>query len=371
MLNSQVKAAILERLQPLVMRDGHLRYRDAECEQLESHLRALVPSEKCLLCSSGTAALEIGLRACGIDSDSQVMISCYDYPGNFWAIERSGARPLLVDVEADGWRIDIGRMREALNQRKTSEMPRALVVSHLHGQLQAMTALKEICQRFGIVLVEDCCQAIGATVDGRRAGEWGDLAVFSFGGGKLVSSGRGGALLVNSKSVAQRAVIAAGAGSGPYELSEIQAAVASVQLEWLPKILETQRQFFASMQGDLDRISEHCLWKLYCPQPAMPGESSIYQYGWLLRDQEEGFGAAEDRLQQLMVSPTATSLSLGRGFDGFHRRSQRRCDRLMTLENGPLIASQTVLMHHRVQWSGHSPEGVAVELVKALDSLLS
>src|SRR5262249_55040345 len=141
-------------------------------------------------CASGTLAVELALRALRVGPGDEVVLAGYDYGGNFLSVHAVGAVPVLADVEPGGARLDARRGGEALGPAT-----RAVIASQLHGGLADMAALAEACAARGVAVVEDAAQGPGATVQGRPAGAWGDLGVFSFGGSKLLAAGRGGALV--------------------------------------------------------------------------------------------------------------------------------------------------------------------------------
>ena len=115
-----------------------------------------------------------------------MILAAYDFPGNFRSVEAVGARPVLVDIDPRTWCLDSGRIAAAV-----SPATRAVIVSHLHGGLADMAQICEIASAHHLSVIEDACQAAGAQVQGRPAGAWGDAAVLSFGGSKLLTAGRG------------------------------------------------------------------------------------------------------------------------------------------------------------------------------------
>jgi len=202
------------------------KYQAGQGERLESVLRDYHQIEHVLLCGSGNYAVELALRALKIRPGDEVILSDYDYPGNFQSIHAVGATPVLVDVEPRSWNLSLEAVREAIGPTT-----KAILASHLHGGRVPMKVLMELAHERGLAVVEDACQCAGALVDGRRVGTWGDVGVLSFGGSKLLTSGRGGALLTNDAGVAQRArnhLVRAGNIVCP--LSELQAALLFPQL---------------------------------------------------------------------------------------------------------------------------------------------
>jgi len=166
---------------------------------LQTSLQNLFNCAHSLLSCSGTMAVELALRGVGVKSGDEVILAAYDFPGNFRAIEAIGAMPVLVDVVKDGWVIDAHDVASAVSE-KTS----AVLVSHLHGQLCDLALLREKLPK-PIPIVEDCCQVPGASFGGKPCGAAGDVSVLSFGGSKLLSAGRGGAVLSNDESVIGKA----------------------------------------------------------------------------------------------------------------------------------------------------------------------
>lgn len=365
-LAKQIEVSIAETLCQLAAGKAYRIYRGDFQERLEALLVESMPGRSCMTTSSGTAAVEIVLRAAGVGSGDQVILSAYDYPGNFWAVERVGAFPVLVDVEPDGWQIDLSALQEAL-----SRLPKckAVIASHLHGQLQKSQAIRQLCDDRGVLFVEDCCQAIGARADGQAVGMAGHAAVFSFGGGKLISAGRGGALVTQEAALAQRARVAAGAGSGPYAMSELQAAIAVAQLPYLDSINRLCCRYFSELAAQLEQqhLAGGGRWLMPQAVELASETNSIYQAGCLLRPESETDQIAEldptratatwlpgsspgETLLQPIVSrlPTEMRQHIGSGFPGFHRRSERRCLRISPLDNAARTSASTLVLHHRL-----------------------
>jgi dTDP-4-amino-4,6-dideoxygalactose transaminase len=139
--------------------------------------------------SSGTIAVELALRGLKVAAGDEVILAAYDFPGNFRAIEAIGARPMLVDLAPGTWTLDVDHVEAAI-----SPVTKAIVVSHLHGSLADMQRLCELANERGLTIVEDACQVPGASISGRPTGSWGDCGILSFGGSKLLTAGRGGAI---------------------------------------------------------------------------------------------------------------------------------------------------------------------------------
>ena len=197
------------------------QYKAGQSERLEAWLREYHAIEHVLLCSSGNCAVELGLRALKIGPGDEVILADYDYPGNFLNIHAVGATPVLVDVEPSSWSMNVAAVREAIGPRT-----KAILASHLHGGRVAMGPLVALAREKGLLVLEDAAQAPGALIEGRRAGTWGDAGVLSFGGSKVLSAGRGGALLTPHADIAQRARgHLLRAGNIVWPMTELQAAL--------------------------------------------------------------------------------------------------------------------------------------------------
>ncbi|MEO8271522.1 MAG: DegT/DnrJ/EryC1/StrS aminotransferase family protein [Aureliella sp.] len=349
MLKNQISEAVRAAVLQVLADDGFRRYEGSQCERLSVELAQRFSASDVLLCSSGTAAIEIALRAAGVGPGDEVLLSAYDYPGNFWAIERVGARPLLIDVEPNGWRIAVDQLSQAWEDSPAPAL-KAMVVSHLHGQLQDMHALRNWCEQYGLILIEDACQAIGARVNGKAVGSTSHASILSFGGGKVLSAGRGGALFTTNKDFAQRARVCAGAGSGPYALSELQAATVVAQLPWLNAVDERCRCYFTQLADGLQNLTG-----VTCPYVDALPNTSFYQGGFL-----------SDFQSDVVEKLTTAGFPAGVGFAGFHRRSSRRCRRWQTLPNTASVAARTVAIHYSAALDPNLPAAQVAALVSQL-----
>jgi perosamine synthetase len=196
---------------------------------LEAELAQFHGIPHAITCASGTLAVEVALRTLRVGAEDEVVMSAYDYEPNFLTLHAVGAKPVLIDVCPDNWNLDPNYLAAAISPKT-----KAIICSHLHGGIVPMREVMEIARERGIGVVEDASQASGATVQGKPAGTWGDIGVLSFGGSKLLTAGRGGAMLFTDPQLHQRARLWLHRGIqqwGP--LSELQAAAVRPQLRKL------------------------------------------------------------------------------------------------------------------------------------------
>ena len=204
------------------------KYNGPNCEQLVADLKTWSGCDYVELCASGTAASELALRAFKVGSGDEVIIGAYDYAASFKNALMLGATPVLADVDPATLSIRIDQIEDAI-----TDNTKAIVVSHLHGGVVNMREVMAIADRHGLPVLEDACQATGGEIGGQRLGSFGTLGIISFGGSKLMTAGRGGAILGNDEQLFQRIHLHSFRGNTAYPLSELQAAVLVPQLEGL------------------------------------------------------------------------------------------------------------------------------------------
>jgi len=348
-----VRAALEE-----VYTDGHWgRYDGPYGEKLTNALAAKHEVARVHLCSSGTVAVELALRGLKVGEGDEVILAAYDFPGNFRSVEAVGARPVLIDLATGGWTVDAATIEQAI-----SPQVRAVIVSHLHGSVADMRSIRDLANRYGLAVVEDACQAAGATVQGRPAGSWGDVGVLSFGGSKLLTAGRGGAVLTNRDDIPQRIKIFADRGNDAYPLSQLQAAVLLPQLD----SLDARN---AARLANVQRLVEQLAGLPWVQPFALPNETAtspmvsaanlpaFYKVGWLVSPSGNNEPTAESRSvggkEAASLARTwftkalrAEGVAMDEGFRGFVRRSSARCRVAGSLENAARAAAGTAILHH-------------------------
>ena len=227
-----------------------------EVNTFESAFAEFCQVQYCKGVANGTDALEIALRALGVDGKgideaSEVITVANAGMYSTCAILNVGAKPVYADVEEDSYNISVTCVEELISP-KTS----AIIATHLYGRMANMKALRKVADKYKIPLLEDCAQAHGAEIDGKKAGSWGDASAFSFYPTKnLGALGDGGAIITNSKEINDKVASLRQYGwSSKYHvrdkggknsrLDELQAAILSAKLKHLPQWTK-QRQTVA------------------------------------------------------------------------------------------------------------------------------
>jgi dTDP-4-amino-4,6-dideoxygalactose transaminase len=210
-----------------------------EVEALEREVAAYAGVAHGVGVASGTDALTLALRACGVGPGDEVVTTAFSFFATAGAIAAIGARPVFADIDPATYLLDPQRAAAAVTPRT-----KALVPVHLYGQACDMAALMSLARARGLKVIEDCAQAIGAQDQGTPVGGFGDAAAFSFFPSKnLGAFGDGGMVLTNEAALAAQVRLLRGHGSRePYRheilgtnsrLDELQAAVLRVKLRHL------------------------------------------------------------------------------------------------------------------------------------------
>lgn len=312
-------------------------YQGEHSRELSERLSTLHECEHVVLCASGTVAVELALRGLKIGPGDEVLLAAYDFRGNLQDVLCVGATPVLVDIRSDNWNLDVEQLEAAI-----TEKTRALIVSHLHGGLVDMATVRRIADSHGLAVIEDACQMPGATVCDRIAGTWGDVAILSFGGSKLLSAGRGGALLTNDESIVQRARLYSHRGNEAYPLSELQAALLVPQL----KRLEERNQQRA---GAVERLINECFSGPGLQAFANPhvGDSQPGYYKLGLQYDPHSFdGLSREGFAKAV---RAEGIAIDAGFRSLHRsHSQRRFQAPGPLPHADEADEKVLVLHHPI-----------------------
>jgi len=217
-------------------------------DMFEDELAHRVGVSHAVALSSGTAALHLALLLVGVGPDDDVLVPSFTFVATANAATYIGARPVLVDCDADTWQIAPDLVAQELQDRaRRGALPNAVVTVDLYGQSADYGRLVPLCEEYGVPLVEDAAEALGATYRGAAAGSFGAAAVFSFNGNKIITTSGGGMLVSNDETIATRARHLATQAREPeahyehidlgfnYRMSNLLAALGVAQLRGLDR----------------------------------------------------------------------------------------------------------------------------------------
>ncbi|MEB3359657.1 MAG: DegT/DnrJ/EryC1/StrS family aminotransferase [Synechococcales bacterium] len=292
LIQEEVSAAVNE-----VLQSG--RYiKGPSVEQFEQQFATFVGTSDCIACNSGTDALYLALRAFGIGPGDEVITTPFTFIATAETITAVGATPVFVDIDPHTLNLDVSQIELAVTDRT-----RAIVPVHLFGQPVDMTALMAIAQAHGLLVIEDCAQAVGAEWQGQKVGSIGHAGCFSFYPTKnLGACGDGGAVTTRDGAIARQIRVLGDHGrTAGYiheaiginsRLDAIQAVILSIKLRHLEQ-WNQQRQAVAHRYRELlGRIADIAL-----PSPLPQGQSVWHQYTIRLKQARLG-SEYRDRVRQ-------------------------------------------------------------------------
>lgn len=228
----------------------------------ERECAAVVGAGHAVALSSGTAALHLALRLVGVGPGDRVLVPSFTFVATAAAVTYLGAEPVFVDSDESTWTIDPDLVQAALDGR-SGPRPRAVVAVDVYGRCADYGRLEPMCAAAGVPLVTDAAESLGSTHRGRRAGSFGDVAVLSFNGNKIITTGGGGMLLTDDRARAERARHLATQAREPvphyehlevghnYRLSNLLAALGGAQLRGLEQRVASRRETYRRYAGAL------------------------------------------------------------------------------------------------------------------------
>lgn len=229
----------------------------------ENDLKAFTGAQSVVALSAGTAALHLAMILAGVSHGDTVFCQNLTFSASVNPVVYQDARPVFLDSERCSWNMNPALIREAIDRYG---VPKALVAVHLYGTPARMDEIERLCRAYGIVLIEDAAEALGACLDGRKCGTIGQFGVLSFNGNKIITTSGGGALLCQEPEQAAHALKLATQAREPvawyehteigynYRMSNICAGIGRGQMEVLERRIEQKRAIFTGYQARLSGL---------------------------------------------------------------------------------------------------------------------
>ena len=228
-------------------------------------------------CINGTAALHTAVLVAGIQPNEEALVPALSFAAVANALRYAGAWPVFIDVDPDTWQMDPQRVKDFLNKecrfidgkwenRHTHRVIKAILPVHILGHPVDMDPVLKLGKEFGLTVIEDAAESLGALYKDCKVGNLGDVAVLSFNGNKTITCGAGGMLVTNNETFAERArYLTTQAKDDPveyihheigynYRLSNLHAAMGLAQMECLDEFVQTKRKIARRYQKDLQDI---------------------------------------------------------------------------------------------------------------------
>ena len=236
-------------------------------DAFEAEFAAYTGAGHAVAVSSGTAALHLALRLVGVERGDEVLVSDFTFCASVNPILYEGGRPVFVDSERTSWNLDPNLVEDAFKARAAGgRQAKALVAVHLYGQPADLDPLVELCDRYGVALVEDAAEALGARYDGRSPGVFGRAGIFSFNGNKIITTSGGGMLVTDDGALAAHAkkLATQARDDAPhyehsevgynYRMSNVLAGVGRGQLRQLDDRVAARRRVFEGYRQRLAHL---------------------------------------------------------------------------------------------------------------------
>ncbi|OUD10463.1 aminotransferase [Marivivens niveibacter] len=240
-------------------------------DNFEKEICELVGAKYACAVSSGTAGLHLGLVTLGVKPGDTVFVSDFTFIASAAPVMYQHATPVFIDSDPETWNMSPVALRRAFEQaQEAGKMPKAVIVVNLYGQSANMGPILEICDEYGVPILEDAAESLGASYDGRQSGTIGKIGVFSFNGNKIITTSGGGMMVSNDKSLIDKAKKLSTQAREPavhyehielgynYRMSNILAGIGRGQLRVLNDRIARRREIneiYKSGLSDIDAIS--------------------------------------------------------------------------------------------------------------------
>jgi len=251
------------------LRQGWIAPVGPQLDLLEQSLAQKFHFPHVLALNSGTAALHLAVRLAGVRAGDRVIVGAFTFVAAANAVRYEQGVPVFMDCEPDTWNLDPGLLKSYLSEQAgKATFPKAVIVTHIFGQPAKIKEIADICTEYGVKLIEDAAEALGATsTTGQFVGGMGDFGVLSFNGNKIITTGGGGALICkhaedheHAKHLASQAKVPANhylheeVGYN-YRLSNVLAGLGLAQLSQFDAILERKRAVFDNYHQALKSLN--------------------------------------------------------------------------------------------------------------------
>ena len=226
-------------------------------DSFEREVASFCHSAGAVAVSSGTAAIHLALKLAGVGPGDEVLCSTLTFIASVNPILYQGAIPVFVDSDQTSWNMSPEALKLALEKRTAAgKLPKAAVVVNLYGQSAEYSEIKYLCDEYGVLLIEDAAESMGATYQGQPSGTFGKFGIFSFNGNKIITTSGGGMLISDDLEALTKARFYATQAREPrgfyhhqeigynYRMSNILAGIGRGQLKVLPKRVAARRAVY-------------------------------------------------------------------------------------------------------------------------------
>jgi UDP-N-acetylbacillosamine transaminase len=235
-------------------------------DKFEESIKNYTGAKNALAVTSATAAIHLALRVLGVGKEDDVLASTFTFIGSVDAILYQGANPVFIDSDEKSWNLSPDLLEKYL--QNAVKKPKALILTHLYGMCAEVEKIAKLCHSYGVYLIEDAAESLGATYNGKYTGTFGDFGVYSFNGNKILTTSGGGMLVSNNKKWIEKAKFYSTQAREPflhyehreygynYRLSNVLAAIGVAQMEVIEERVAQKRRIFEWYKEFLKDIKE-------------------------------------------------------------------------------------------------------------------
>lgn len=229
----------------------------ANVNGFESELAEYVGVKAASATSAGTAAIHLALDLLDVKAGDEVFCSTLTFIASANPILYLGATPVFIDSEPTTWNMSPEALQSAFKEaQKRGKLPKAVIVVNLYGQSARMDEIIEICEQYGVPIVEDAAESLGSTYKGKKSGTFGKFGIYSFNGNKIITTSGGGMLVSDDEELIERSRFLATQARDAakhyqhsvvgynYRMSNIVAGIGRGQLEVLEERIAQKRAIF-------------------------------------------------------------------------------------------------------------------------------
>ena len=248
-------------------------------DRFQSALADYVGTDHAIATVNGTSALHVALLVAGVQPDDEVLVSTLTFIAPANAIKYVGAWPVFVDAEPNYWQMDPEKVKAfldtecnwqdgCLKNKTTGRRVKAILPVHILGHPCDMDPILEAARKYGLVVVEDASESLGATYKGKMVGQLGDIGCFSFNGNKLITSGSGGMITTNNQDWADKSLYLTTQAKDDsieyfhkeigfnYRISNLNAAMGVAQMEQIEGFIAKKKQIAQTYMEGFDQINK-------------------------------------------------------------------------------------------------------------------
>lgn len=269
--------------------------------EFENAFSKYIGTKRAVAVNSGTSGLFLCMLALGLGPGDEVITTPFTFIASATVIMMAGAKPVFVDIEPESLNIDAAKIESAITNKTKAVLP-----VEVFGNPAGMDKVCEVAEKHGLVVIEDCCEALGSILNGKKVGTFGKISVFAFYPNKQITTGEGGMIMTDDDNLADICVSLRNQGRGKgggwlaherlgynFRLSDINCALGLVQLSRIDQIKAKRKQvakWYQEMLAADDRLT-------------VPTESNGCDMSWfvfVVRLAEEFTGRQRDRILQDM-----------------------------------------------------------------------